>query len=89
MALGADATNILRWILRYGAYAVGAGLVAGLGLTAATSRLLTTLLVGVTALDPIIVAAGVGALALVGLAACVWPALRATRVNPAAALRSE
>lgn len=89
MALGADAANILRWILRYGAYAVGAGLVAGLGLTAATSRLLTTLLVGVTALDPIIVAAGVCALALVGLAACVWPALRATRVNPAAALRSE
>jgi predicted permease len=89
MALGADAGNILRWMLRYGGLAIGAGLVAGLGLTFATGKLLTTLLTGVTALDPAVIAAGVAVLALTGLVACLLPALRATRVNPVDALRNE
>ncbi len=89
MALGADAANILRWMLRYGAGAVGTGLVVGLALTAATSKLLTTLLTGMTALDPGVVAAGVAVLAGIGLAACGWPAWRATRVNTVVALRNE
>jgi putative ABC transport system permease protein len=89
MALGADANMILRWMLRYGVGAVGIGLVIGLALTAATTRLLTTLFVGVTALDPMVVAAGVGVLAFIGLVACVWPAWLATRVNPVNALRNE
>jgi ABC-type antimicrobial peptide transport system permease subunit len=89
MALGADAGNILRWMLGYGGLAIAAGLVAGLGLTFATSKLLTSLLTGVTALDPAVMAAGVGVLALTGLVACLLPARRATRVNPVDALRSE
>ena len=89
MALGADAGNILRWMLRYGGLAIGAGLAAGLGLTFATSKLLTSLLTGVTALDPAVIAAGVVGLALIGLVACLLPALRATRVNPVDALRTE
>jgi ABC-type lipoprotein release transport system permease subunit len=64
-------------------------LALGIGANTATNRLLTTLLTGVTALDTWVVAAGVGALACVGLAACVWPALRATRINPVEALRNE
>ena len=89
MALGADAGNILCWMLRYGGLAIGAGLAAGLGLTFATSKLLTSLLTGVTALDPAVIAAGVAGLALIGLVACLLPALRATRVNPVDALRTE
>lgn len=89
MALGADAGMILRWMLRYGGLAVGLGLVAGLGLTFATGKLLTTLLAGVTALDPLVIAAGVVVLALIGMVACLLPARRATRINPVEALRSE
>ena len=89
MALGADAGMILRWMLRYGGFAVGAGLVAGLALTIATNKLLTTLLTGVTGLDPAVMAVVAGGLALAGMIACFLPARRATRVNPADALRSE
>jgi predicted permease len=89
LALGADAAMILRWMLRYGGVAIGVGLVAGLAVTAATSRLLKSLLTGVTTLDPAVLAAGVLGLALIGLAACLGPALRATRINPVEALRNE
>ena len=89
MALGADAPMILRWILRYAGFAIGIGLLVGLVLTFVTGKLLATLLQGVTARDPAILALGVTVLAFVGLAACLLPALRATRVNPVDALRSE
>lgn len=89
MALGADAGMILRWMLRSGGLAVAAGLVVGTGLTIASSKLLSSLLTGVTALDPLVIAAGVAGLALVGMIACLLPARRATHVNPVDALRSE
>ncbi len=89
MALGADAGMILRWMLGYGGAAVGIGLVAGLGLTFATGKLLGSLLTGVTAVDPWVIAAGVAGLGAIGLVACLLPARRATRVNPVDALRSE
>ena len=67
----------------------GIGLVAGLGLTFATGKLLGSLLTGVTAVDPWVIAAGVAGLGAIGLVACLLPARRATRVNPVEALRSE
>ncbi len=89
MALGADTSVILRWILAYGGLAVAVGLGAGLALTFGTSKLLRTFLTGVSELDPLVIAAGMAGLAVIGLAACLWPAWRATKVNPVDALRSE
>jgi predicted permease len=89
MALGADATMILRWLLRYAGVAIGVGLIAGVALSAVTNRLLRSLLNGIAALDPFVLAIGVVILAGVGLAACLLPAVRATRIDPVDALRNE
>jgi predicted permease len=89
MALGADQGAILRWMLAQGGGALALGLAAGLALTFATSRLLATFLVGVTALDPLVLAVATVALAGIGLLACWLPARRAARVDPLVALRAE
>lgn len=89
MALGADRPVILKWIMAYGGAAIVVGLAVGLALTFGASQLLRTHLSGVAALDAGVVLASMAALACVGLLACVLPALRATRVNPVDALRSE
>jgi putative ABC transport system permease protein len=89
MALGADGSTILKWMLGYGGLAISVGLAVGLGLTLATGRLLKAFLVGITALDPAVIALGVVGLGLVGLLACFLPSLRATRVNPVEALRND
>lgn len=89
MALGAGPGTILRWILRHGLIAMATGLGIGVALTFATSKLLQAHLPGVTAIDPLVFSGVAALLALAGLAACSWPAWRATRINPVEALRSE
>jgi putative ABC transport system permease protein len=65
------------------------GLVVGAALAAALGALLQTLLFGVTPMAPGIYAGTAAALVLVAMLACVIPAQRAARVDPAVALRSE
>ncbi len=89
MALGANSAMILRWIMHYGGLAIGAGLIAGLILVLVTGKMLGSLLHDVTASDPLILILGIVTLAVTGLFACLLPALRAVRVNPVDALRSE
>lgn len=89
MALGADPQRILRWMLGYGASAIAVGLAGGLILLFATSRLLGSLLTGITALDPVVLVLATSTLAAIGLLACYVPARRATRINPLVALRNE
>lgn len=89
MALGARASNVLSLILRQGAVQLGAGLVVGIGLALLLSRGLGILLFGVRPWDPAIFAAVALTLGLAGLAACLVPARRATRVDPISALRYE
>ena len=89
IALGAAQRDVSRLFLRHGVLLAGAGIVVGLAAAAGITRLMSALLFGVTALDPLTYAAvgiGLGGTALV---ASYLPARRAARVDPANALRWE
>jgi putative ABC transport system permease protein len=89
LALGAGAKRIFSLVVGQGMMLIVIGVVLGLGGALALTRLLTDLLFGVSATDPVVFL--VIALTLVGvaLAACVVPARRATRIDPMIALRHE
>ncbi len=89
MALGAKPLDVTRMILGRGMKLSAIGLLAGGALAAGLALLLRTLLFGVTLLAPGIYAGTAAALVLVALLACVIPAQRASRVDPAVALRNE
>ncbi len=94
MALGADARRILRMIMTQGAWQVAIGLVLGAGSAALLLGVigraaLQNFLFGVNALDPVIYSSVAALLVAVAAVACLVPALRATRVDPMVALRSE
>jgi len=89
MALGARRETILRLVLAQGSRLVALGLALGVGGAVLLTRLLSSLLFGVSPHDPATYAALVAVLGLVGALACWLPARRATRVDPLVALRSE
>lgn len=89
MAIGAQRRDILLLVLRGGVQLTAIGLAVGVLLAAVSSRLLSTQLYGVGALDPLTYAAVAGLLGTVALVACMLPALRAVRIAPAVALRGE
>jgi len=89
VALGARSRDVLRLVVTQGMRPVLAGVVLGLAASLALTRLMEGLLFGVSATDPATFAATAALLSAVALAACLVPALRATRVDPAAALRQE
>jgi ABC-type antimicrobial peptide transport system permease subunit len=89
MAIGASPRQMLRMILVEGLAQVGLGIAVGLGLAWATSRLLSGLLFGVTAATPTPYVV-VGMLVIVvATIACLAPARRAMRIDPAIALRGD
>lgn len=89
MALGAGRTGIVGLVLRRGVRLVVWGLVLGLAGVWASTSVLETLVYGVGATDPLALVLGCLTLAAVALAASTLPALRAARVPPVLALRSE
>ncbi len=89
IALGAESSAVGRMVLREAAALAGAGVVAGLAASWALTRLMASLLYGVSPTDPLTFAAVAGVLSLVALVASWVPAHRASRVDPVEALRSE
>jgi ABC-type antimicrobial peptide transport system permease subunit len=87
MALGAAQSNVLLLILREGMSLVLAGVVIGLAAALVLARLLARMLYGVSAGDPISIAAAACVLLAVALMACYLPARSASRLDPLAALR--
>jgi putative ABC transport system permease protein len=89
IALGAPPSNIVGLVVRYGmglaAIGIGAGLIGAIPLT----RVLASLLFGVTATDAITFIAVVAILGTAAFAQTVIPALRASNVDPMVTLREE
>lgn len=89
VALGAERVDILRTIVLQAAKLAIAGELAGILLALAITRLMTSMLFGITAVDPFTFAGVVVLLSVTAFAACYIPARRAMRVDPMVALRYE
>jgi len=89
LALGAQAGDILKLIMRQGIKLTVIGTIIGLAVALAGMRLLASFLYGVSTTDPMIFTAASIYLIGVALFACFLPALRATKIDPMALLRHE
>ena len=89
MALGAQAADVLRVVMRYGITLVGGGVTLGLIASFVLTRLISDLLFGVAPTDPGTIVVITAFLTSVAFIACLIPARRATRVDPVTSLRVE
>ena len=89
VAMGASPRDILKMVLRQGLTVVGIGLVVGLVLAFAGTRVMGGLIVGIKPTDPLTFGVVLGLLTAIALFACWVPARRATRTDPLVALRYE
>jgi ABC-type antimicrobial peptide transport system permease subunit len=87
IALGALPRHLVGSLLRDGLAPLGLGLILGLGMAVVASRVMTSLLYGITRLDPLTYGAVVLVEASVTIPACWFPTRRAARMDPVAALR--
>lgn len=89
LALGAQRNDVLRMVLRRGLRLIVIGAAAGIAGSFAAMRLIAHQLVGVKITDPLTFAVVLIVILAAGLAACLAPARRATKVDPLTALRYE
>jgi predicted permease len=88
LALGAPNGHVIGLVLRQGLWLIGGGLIAGIALAVAGSRVLTALLYGIQPVDVLTYGGIAVVLGGVALLACFLPARAATKVDPNAALRA-
>jgi ABC-type antimicrobial peptide transport system permease subunit len=89
VALGAQQPDVVRMVLFDALRLVIVGLVVGVPLALASTRLLTAQLHGVGAVDPVSIGVAVSVLIASAFVAALLPAVRASRVSPIVALRAE
>ena len=89
MALGAPTSNVLRMVLRKGLRLISVGILLGMLASITLTRFVSSQFWGVSPRDPVTFLGVIVVLAVVGTAACLVPARRATRVDPLIALRYE
>jgi ABC-type antimicrobial peptide transport system permease subunit len=89
MALGADHGRVIWLVMREVLILVTVGVTVGFGASLALTRVVQSQLFGLTPHDPLTLSFAIGALAIVACAAGYVPALRASRLDPMAALRYE
>jgi putative ABC transport system permease protein len=89
MALGAQPGDVMRLVVGGGARLAFVGIAAGIAASLALTRLMTGLIYGVRATDPVTFAAAVLVLGGTTLLACYVPARRGTKIDPIVALRHE
>jgi ABC-type antimicrobial peptide transport system permease subunit len=89
IALGASSTHVLRLVLSRAVLLVTVGTLVGLVLALAAGRLFTPILYQVSATDPATYILTIALLAAIATIACIVPARRAVRVDPAVAFRAE
>ena len=89
VALGAGRAGVLRMVVGRGMGLVIVGLAIGSAAAIGLTRVMASVMYGISATDPLTFAAASAVLATVALAACFAPALRASRIDPAIALRDQ
>jgi putative ABC transport system permease protein len=89
MAVGAEPNDVLKLILREGLGLAVIGTLLGAAGALALTRLLSSLLFGISATDPAIYLAASALLLVIAIAACFWPARKASAIQPLEALRYE
>jgi ABC-type antimicrobial peptide transport system permease subunit len=89
LALGADRREVAGLILGRAGAILGAGVTIGVLLTLATGPLLSSLVLGTSPSDPLLIAGIVASLAIIVLASCFGPVRRSLRVSPVTALKED
>jgi predicted permease len=89
MALGARGADVVRMVMKETMLLVAIGMAVGLGAALATTRLISTLLFGLSPKDPVTISAAILLMTVVAAFAGYLPARRASRVDPMTALRCE
>jgi ABC-type antimicrobial peptide transport system permease subunit len=88
MALGAGSSNLLRLVMSRALTLTGAGVLLGAATALLLTRLLGNLLYKVSPRDPLAFGSAFAVMTIAAIAACLFPAWRATRTDPALILRS-